>query len=293
MDPLLMLLSLLALTPCTFVPPLLINRDIKMRRPRLFFWLTVCSMMAFYVIKSVMLENRYAALEYLCLSSWILLPLLFAPKGERGYAVLCSAVYLFVQIFSSAMVELAIAPVFSALGISLDYAQTPGSWLYISLVLISLLLWLPLSFFAASVLNAAVGRSKLRHETLLFLPIPFSQCLLVLASIQITVANSAYLTKTQLYLALGALLLNALADTAYFMGLRRLKQTSLLKDSIEHALDTQTAHYAQLQEHIIEVRKLKHDMKNQLLTAYILMESGENEQARTQLDSLSRALEEH
>ena len=58
------------------------------------------------------------------------------------------------------------------------------------------------------------------------------------------------------------------------------------------ALAFQLSYYNQIREHIVSVRKIRHDMKNQLQTTLLLMESGKTDQAREHVKEAARLLDE-
>ena len=52
----------------------------------------------------------------------------------------------------------------------------------------------------------------------------------------------------------------------------------------EQQLNVQTDYYRQLQENILAVNQIRHDLNNQLTAAYRLLDEGQNEQVRRQLE---------
>ncbi|MBQ3262967.1 MAG: sensor histidine kinase [Oscillospiraceae bacterium] len=60
----------------------------------------------------------------------------------------------------------------------------------------------------------------------------------------------------------------------------------------EHLLDQQQNYYAHLLAETEDASKIRHDIRNQLQTAYALMESGDTEAARSQLDGIRAAVEQ-
>lgn len=58
------------------------------------------------------------------------------------------------------------------------------------------------------------------------------------------------------------------------------------------ALSFQISYYNQIRDHIVSVRKIRHDMKNQLQTMLLLMENGQVEEAREHVCEVARLLDE-
>ena len=58
------------------------------------------------------------------------------------------------------------------------------------------------------------------------------------------------------------------------------------------ALSFQISYYNQIRDHIVSIRKIQHDMKNQLQTTLLLMESGQMEEAKDHVGEVAKLLDE-
>ena len=73
-------------------------------------------------------------------------------------------------------------------------------------------------------------------------------------------------------------LLSIVADVVFVFGMWKVQQSEELRQQVRMAneqLDVQTDYYRQLQESILTVNQIRHDLNNQLQAAYQLMDSGE------------------
>lgn len=153
-------------------------------------------------------------------------------------------------------------------------------------------------FLTCFLLFAAILPSILRvwarvlHETtdlslwdyLLF---PVSQGLLLMIAIRYTDA-SAFIPMRHIPLAL-AVLFCAVADVLLFRSIRlhsRRAVDSARAEWLEQLLDQQKSYYDHILADQEDAAKIRHDIRNQLQTAYSLVDSGDSVAARAQLDEI-------
>ncbi len=125
-----------------------------------------------------------------------------------------------------------------------------------------------------------------------FALLPLSQGVLLLISLYIAQEGTSGVPG---WPVLPALLCTAAAGVTAFSAGRYVRDTALLRERLrlaEEHLETQTRYYREMQGVISAVNQLRHDMNNQLQTAYTLMERGQGEEARRQLDFLQDGLRE-
>ena len=114
------------------------------------------------------------------------------------------------------------------------------------------------------------------QRQLFFLPIPISQILLMNV-INRLISYAGGIGDIQLTYAFGVLL-SIVADVVFVFGMWKVQQSEVLRQQVRMAneqLDVQTDYYRQLQESILTVNQIRHDLNNQLQAAYQLMDSGE------------------
>lgn len=89
------------------------------------------------------------------------------------------------------------------------------------------------------------------------------------------------------------MLLSIVADVVFVFDMWKVQQSEVLRQQVRMAneqLDVQTDYYRQLQESILTVNQIRHDLNNQLQAAYQLMDSGETGLARQQLGQVQSSL---
>ena len=83
------------------------------------------------------------------------------------------------------------------------------------------------------------------------------------------------------------------SDVFYLAAYRRYSATQSLELQLEHAqkqIDTQTVYFEQMRSNIQNVNQLRHDLNNQLQAACYLLEKGESDAVRSQLDLLKNSI---
>ena len=128
---------------------------------------------------------------------------------------------------------------------------------------------------------------------LYFMSIPCSQAaLLAMLTENIGALNQIH----GWILILTAALLCIGADFASILGYRKILELQLIADQVQQAeqqLRTQNEYYGEMQESILKVNRIRHDLNNQLKTAYYLLEQGHSEEVRAQLDTLKSCIQDH
>ena len=84
------------------------------------------------------------------------------------------------------------------------------------------------------------------------------------------------------------------ADVAFLISWRNLNRMQVLQEQLrlsEQQLESQLGNYQRMQTSIAEINFIRHDLNNQLQTAYTLLGSGQAEEARLQLDTLHDQLQ--
>ena len=79
------------------------------------------------------------------------------------------------------------------------------------------------------------------------------------------------------------------ADVICVIIIRKMREVTILETNYRHAkrhLEDQVAYYQEMQKNILAVNQTRHDLNNQLQAAYYLLEHGDREDVRKQLDLL-------
>ena len=144
-------------------------------------------------------------------------------------------------------------------------------------------------FFYYRLVKKGLPRVRLSPTLLFLLLIPISQALLMNIINRFLSYGISIGGIKQLYGL--AVLLSVAADVGFAFGMRKIQQIEELRQQVRRAneqLEVQMGYYRQLQESILTVNQIRHDLSNQLQAAYHLMDSGQTELARQQLNQLQR-----
>lgn len=98
------------------------------------------------------------------------------------------------------------------------------------------------------------------------------------------------------YLLGGAVLFCVAADNFLFQAIGAFSERAISEERagwFEHLLDQQQAYYDHILADQEDAAHIRHDIRNQLQTAYALVRSGDTEAAITQLDEISDALDQN
>ena len=164
---------------------------------------------------------------------------------------------------------------------------------YLVVELINALIVIPLlyvfSFQMRKLAVAAPGGGRLAW----FLVIPLSQTALMFIVNQHLEYSSS--PKVWAFILSGAILCIT-ADLACILGYRKyheLDEMAFQVRNAEQQLNTQREYYHEMQENILKINQIRHDLNNQLKTAYYLLEQGHPDEVRKQLDSLKSCISDH
>ena len=125
----------------------------------------------------------------------------------------------------------------------------------------------------------------------LYFPIPISQAIVLGELLFIT--QSADSSATAMIITAVAVVCTVVADILFFRALTKMQKEQVLKEQVRLAnyqLENQKNYYYRLENNITTINRIRHDINNQLQTAYAVMESGGTESARAQLDKLRESV---
>ena len=153
------------------------------------------------------------------------------------------------------------------------------------------LLFIPVCLGYYRFVTRVLPRWHLSPKLLFFLPVPISQIILmnVINRLRSYVGGIGDIQEIYAF----GVLLSIVADAVFVFGMWKVQQSEVLRQQVRMAndqLDVQTDYYRQLQESILTVNQIRHDLNNQLQAAYQLMDSGETGLARQQLGQVQSSL---
>lgn len=213
---------------------------------------------------------------------------LFASKGSHLRALLTITVLLGAQLAVYFLLGLVAYPIGEVLGYEVeDLINKTTSYGNAIMSLICFIVTVPPMYLSYVLLKKFLISPKLSPWVLLFLPIPISQGILVnLLNHLIPMSGGLGGLEEGFILAI---ILSIIADITFFVGIRKIQRGEQLKQMVslaEEQMNIQAGYYRQLQENILQINQIRHDLSNQLQAAYYLLEQGENSQVRQQLDRL-------
>jgi signal transduction histidine kinase len=130
-----------------------------------------------------------------------------------------------------------------------------------------------------------------QNQMSLFMFFPVSQIYLL----QILFFASTYYGNLALITVfIISVILCVLADAGLIIAMKRLTHLSLLKEKLaffEKHLDIQLSYYKQLSEYNQNIKKYKHDLKNQLQTIYTLLDKRDIQNAKKYADELAISID--
>lgn len=158
---------------------------------------------------------------------------------------------------------------------------------YATMFLVSFVLTLGVLTLARSVWNRVLGRAPVRvvRPYLLF---PVSQMILIVLTIHF--ASIDVFNPIRYLLILLAAGFCAAADIVLLRTIRSDAEKALAEERAlwyEKLLEQQEQTFAYIQADQEDAAKIRHDIRNQLQTAYALVQSGSGEEARRQLDEIT------
>ncbi len=285
--------NLLCVLPSTVAILILVCMTAQMKKPKMYVFLCVCTGYVFWILNNYILPAPSSVVEFATNLAWVIITYCWAKPKQRLIAVLSLIVNLcamFLTIFALSMLVSRLAYVWGISFASMGDAHTLTNAL---MSLISTCAVFPLQYLCYRILRYLLKRRTLPDGLFLFLPVPISQAILINVVLRLT-PFSYQIANIRITMVAG-ILFCIIADICFFIGIARMRKASQLKNQIrmaEEQLNTQTTYYRQLQDNILTVNQIRHDLNNQLQAAYCLLEKGAQGQARKQLDVLQEQLRE-
>ncbi len=286
------LANLLIIPLGTLYQNYLVCKSAVIPHPWLYAFACTGSTTVLWVINNYVLTST-VAVDVTVVAILLVTSFLFADKGSRLRALLTMTVLLGAQLVAYFLLGLIAYPIGEALGYeAADLINKTSSYGNAIMSLICLAVSVPSMYFSYVFLKKFLIIPKLSPWALLFLPIPISQGIMVnLLNHLIPMAGGLGDLKVGFFLAIT---LSVIADITFFVGIRKVQRGEQLKQQVslaEEQMNIQASYYRQMQDNILAINQIRHDLSNQLQATYYLLEQGEKAQVRQQLDQLKNEIQ--
>ena len=288
-----MIVNTLCILPATALQFYYQGKAVTMKHSRVYVAAATAVSAAIWFVNNFLCTPPSAALDTLQLFQCYVLAWLFARRGEKLKAMVTALVYMCVSILGNYLLALAAFPVGEQLGLTAAQMMDTRGTSATVMELVSFLELLLIFPFVDRLLHRLWNAPKSLGYLLLFAPVPLSQAV-SLNLIDRYLPQPGTTVGFSLPLCI-ALVCSLAADVCAVISIRKLQnaaQTEAQLQTAEQQLNVQTGYYRQLQENILSVNQIRHDLNNQLTAAYRLLEDGQNEEVRRQLDLLRTNIQE-
>ena len=285
------LLSRLYITPAVLCMAYFVTIAVPLRKPGLYAGLTLLIHQLLWAFNRFCLPEYSILWDVLTYPLVFLLLLLFAPPRQRYQAFLTQTILAVIPTLISYLLSVTVLPLAASLGVPPEALASRDGPYYSIMSLIVGCSGIAAMYGAARLLRSILKPAKETRELIWFFTIPFSQLLLTVLFVNLSFAENGF-RGAPICIFLG-ILLSIGADIACVVGYRRYRSAqfgSFRLAEVEKMLKMQSEHFSGLQQDILSVNELRHDLKNQLQAACYLLEQGHTREVRQQLDLLDDRL---
>lgn len=276
----------------TILQYILLCRTVPIRRPRLYSTIAVTVSIILWVLNNYVFESVSAVIDIVITAGTSLVAPLLTKKGYRIKALVAMSVYTVIQIMGMYVVGLFAFPIAEQLGYSaMDLINKTSSYTNAIMALICFIIYLPAAYLGHLLLKKVFSNAQFSAWILCFLPIPISQAIIV-NLLNRLIPPAGVVGGLPLAFTIASIF-SVAADIGFLIGAAKVQQAHRLKDQVriaEEQMNIQTGYYNQLQDQILTINQIRHDLNNQLQAAYYLLDQGEKDQVRCQLDQLQNNL---
>ena len=287
------LLVLLTMQPLFIAVLLSLHRILPVRHPGAFCALTAATMDLLWLWGVCSETQVMILLNILILATGFLYLPFFADREQRLLSFFVLAMLLSLTLVLLNTLEHLLFALAPHLGIELKDLADPASSAFFLRTLGADLLVVPVVFLLAAAMGTSRSTMSETRGLLWFLAIPFSQAVLLdMINQKLSYPNDFYGWIP--VIAGGILCISA--DFACILGYRKIIELQLIANQVQQAEDQlkiQSSYYHEMQGNILRVNRIRHDLNNQLKTAYYLLEQGHPEEVRRQLDTLQSCIQDH
>ena len=287
-------LTLLAMLPVSYCAADFTGMLVPLKKGKLFPLSFVLVSSLIWLYNNAVLPHPEVFWDSVNSLSLFLLLFCFTPKGHRFQGFLVQT-FLFLTMMMGNFVALVIfPPIFYGLGYAPEALMDRQNMVNTIICLMATIIVCPMLYGCVRLLRRKMPALNSSSGLSVFLIIPLSQGLLINSLMQYAYAYMKYWTVPRLPPDVILVMLVSLgADIAFLLLYQKFHRDELVQLSARQAekqLDLQNQYYTQMQERILSVNQIRHDLNNQLQAAYHLLHQGQPEQAKQQLDLIRDAL---
>ena len=280
------LLALLAMIPGCFMMNWFMRKALPIKRPLLYAVLATGVACLLWLVNQMVLAEPTVLLELAVVPAGIGTLMFFTDQKLRG-AIVCAVMHL-AQVIGAV---LCLYVCVGLMHVDVSESMMPGTVNFIYCSAVTSCVSILLEYGTMRLLQKLPAGTDLNARYTWFVSVPISQLVLLNLATRRVFDLNGYVGFT-LAMVL-CVVLCAAADGACILAYRKLRQLERLKIQVvqvEKSMDQQTAYYEQLQQQILAVNQIRHDLNNQLQAARYLLQKGDSKQVSEQLDILENSV---
>lgn len=285
------LVNAICVIPSCAIPLVLVCRTAQMKNPKHYIIAGFFLQYLLWALNNYILPAPSSALEFGMNTLIFALAWYCAVPKQRTIALLSIIVYMATAFLTTFVLSLTVFRAADFFHFSVEQITNPRTYSYALMCLVSICFVGPATYLSHLILKKLLSRRVLSHWLLLIVPVPLSQTILV--NIILRLVPYSYQVKGIWATMVLGIAFSILADICFFIGILKIRKADQLESLVrmaEEQLNTQTGYYRQLQDNILSINQIRHDLNNQLQAAYYLLEQGETTQVRKQLDVLQESI---
>ena len=286
-------LIFLSILPGNFFTYYYLTKAVSVKKPWLFTMLLTAITQTCWIINNYVLETSAIPLDLLIYLISMVGICIFVNGADWISAIVSYCGMVLAQYAVTVLILFLLVPMFNACGITTEeLTQLDSYWYALMSLICSLLCW-PFMALVAKLGKRWSRPIRIFPWLLANLAVPISQIVLLNMCIRLLSAPEDFqgYSKT-LFLGVVCCIV---ADVVMVYGIYKYLQGRQVKDHmklLQEQLELQQSYYRQMVDNIQQINHIRHDLSNQLQSAYQLLQNGHSDQVRTQLDDLQQNLRE-
>lgn len=161
--------------------------------------------------------------------------------------------------------------------------------------LIFLLMAIPLKYLYYKLWNRIVNKEKYEKINGIYLMFPIGQCIVMLGMLYRNTMSASWFGLPAIVITLFGMVLLAVVDCIFLFYLTDIERNKQLKQEIErmeYAYGVEQEHYRLIESKRYEIAKIRHDIKNQLVSIKQLVKTQNYEEADLVINGIEKTLDE-
>ncbi|MGN0687888.1 MAG: sensor histidine kinase [Oscillospiraceae bacterium] len=265
----------------------------EMKRSKKLYYLIVYSVWTGIVILLSGLGKPWS--EFRPLAS-VLIPLVLAPFFLNGRKMMVSIFFVINQLLDFILdvlvcfLILVIDPDFMNIN---DIEEYSANRVFITIVFVMVII--PLKYIYCKLWNRIVNNKKYERINGIYLMFPIGQAVVMLGMMYQRTSSKALLGITTEMITLIGLVLLAVIDCIFLFYLSDIERNKVLKQEIErmeYAYSVEQEHYRLIESKRYEIAKIRHDLKNQLVSVKQLVKTNNSAEAEQLLCGIEKTLDD-